>query len=152
MNRGHSSLHPITRQEGHDTRKVGSPHERCHNRIQPYQHIAASPRPAALTSFRTHHVANRSRHLTSCLNSIILIIGATSGYNLAPRFRNLRSLCDSLHRRKLIILNFPYSRFTGRRFTSSTRATSFYRLGCNIAFPVFTGISIGNTSTRPLFN
>lgn len=89
--------------------------------------------------------------LGRCTGRMLLVIGATAGYNFAPRCRRLRGLCRACRRRNFRVLSFPYGRFNRRTPNASRDVRRFYGLACNARFRHCGGVGMGNSSTTPLF-
>lgn len=101
-------------------------------------------------SFAIGAVSKGSLPLSAFGNGGMLMIGITSGYNFAPRCTGLRRLCRGCKGSSFIIVKFPTGGFLRRRPKAGRRVGRFYALGCKIAFPVVTGVSMGKGSVTPL--
>lgn len=112
--------------------------------------ISLRTRDGSFCSFAIEAVSNGRFPLSSLGKGGILMIGMTSGYKLAPRCTGLRRLCRGCGSGGFIVVNFPTGGFVKRRPKDGRRVTGFYSLGCSIAFPVVSGVSIGNGSVTPL--
>lgn len=112
--------------------------------------VTTTTRDGSFCSFTMAAVSNGPCGLSRLGKGGILIMGITSGYKLAPRCARLRRLCSRCGSSNFIVVNFPTGGFVKRRPKAGRRVTAFYALGCSIAFPVVTGVSIGNGGVTPL--
>ena len=84
-------------------------------------------------------------------NKVVMIVNTASRCGYTPQYEGLQKIFDKYKDRGFVVLGFPANDFMGQEPGTEKEIKEFCRLKYNVAFPMFSKISVTGSDQHPLY-
>lgn len=102
--------------------------------------------------YKPTNIDGEETSLSTYEGKVLLIVNTASECGFTPQYEGLQSVYEEYKDEGLVVLGFPANNFGGQEPGSDEEIKKFCRVNYDVAFPMFSKISVKGTDQHPLFN
>lgn len=112
---------------------------------------ADPPMEKHMYDFTLRDIDGNDVKLDAYKGKVVMIVNVASRCGLTPQYEGLQALYDRYRESGFVVLGFPANNFLGQEPGTEKEIKEFCTLKYNVAFPMFSKISVRGTDQHPFF-
>ena len=104
-----------------------------------------------LYDFEVKTIEGKKVKLADYKGKTVLVVNTASKCGLTPQYEGLETLYETYKDRDFVILGFPANNFMGQEPGTDEEIEQFCKLKYDVAFPMFSKISVKGNDIAPLY-
>ncbi len=105
-----------------------------------------------LYDFEVQTIEGKKLKLDAYKGKTVLVVNTASKCGLTPQYEGLEQLYETYKDRDFVILGFPANNFMGQEPGTDEEIQQFCKLKYDVAFPMFSKISVKGKDMAPLYS